>query len=631
MFLRILENKPLIKALFKAKREDLFLLLQDYLDKAFLKRGPLLYELEASKLPKLNEILFALKETFERDLLSAPLPLSFYLYEEAHTISIQELLRPGKIYFYKNLYEEISKAFSSIKLHYRIEKYTENLFELVLPSTVSPKLLFNFKDIFFSPLEKKCFFCHSHWHQTSDCPGLDIEDPFIKFKDLLKISLPEISEKLFSDYLQKKFSDNFFDYFYSRHFYLFPAFLKIPFFLEKEIKNWSQITEDIKIPIKGGDIYLALDDLIHKRWQQAELRIKNIEEDYRVDLLYMMLYLFKEDTKKSIYHIEKALTFVKTPFLMSYLYFFKGYLLHYMGDIFLAEENYKNALKEDSSCIPAFYFLHLLNYNEEASSKIFTYFRHPYLIYLAFLEPSFLKHEEDLEKELEKAMNSYKEEAIERLKEVENKVFPLKELMTEEELREYQTKISDIRKDIYESGIALIDVASKKALELSLELSGYIFTKHKKLKRELEKNKGLYEGLFHFWQAYPYKGEDAYFGQKLKRCHEIILRMAKRLFRKEIAKELNFLNKENRELQEHLEELVKLKKELEKKWQFRKKLSKFLKRLSISQGFLFLIYLFPLFYPQYNFLGNLQNFTSFILLSLLNLFIVLISVTIKKE
>ncbi|MFN4132676.1 MAG: hypothetical protein ACK4GE_06345, partial [Caldimicrobium sp.] len=363
-----------------------------------------------------------------------------------------------------------------------------------------------------------------------------------------------------------------------------------------------------------------------------ELRIKNLEEDFRVELLSMFIALFKEDYQKVVYHIEKALTYVKSPFLLSYLYFFKGYIWHYLKDIYSAEDNYKLALKEDSSCIPAFYFLHLLYYEEEGiPEKIFPFFRHPYLLYLAFLEPHFIKHEAELEKELENAISSIREEAINRLKDLEDKYHSLKTVMTEEENSEYETKIKEIRGNIYKGGVALIEEASKKALEASLELSGYVFTKQKKIRKELQKYEKLYRDHYNFWMKYPYKLEDVIFGQRLKSCHALMERMEKRLLRKELAKELAFLNKELMELQSHMEELVKLKVELEKKWKFRREMVKFIKRFTLAEGALVSLYILPLFFPEFNLLGSLQNFTSFLILSIILFLLVLLSLRVDKE
>lgn len=632
MYLKILDHKPLIRLLFKGKEQDFFVFLKDYLDKSFLKKEQFLYEVEASKLPKLNDVLFSLKETFQKDLSSAPIPVSFYLFSRDSFFTVKGFLRPGKIYFTNNLKEEISEALSKIKLHYRIEPLFEDLYELVLPSTVEPKLLLNFKDIFFGPFEKGCFFCHSYGHRSSECPGLEIADALLKFKELLRFSLAEIGENLWTDYQHQKLRDSFFDYFYVRHFYLFPSFLKLPFYLTGEIENWAQIAGKFSIPIRGGEIYLALEDLLQKRWSQAELRIKNVEEDFRIELISMFLALFKEDYQRVIYHIERALTYVKSPFLLSYLYFYKGYIWHYLKDIYSAEDNYKLALKEDSSCLPAFYFLNLLNYEvEENPEKIFPFFRHPYLIYLALLEPNFIKHEAELERELENALSSIREEGINRLKEVEDKYHHLKEVMTEEERSEYEAKIKEIRNSIYKGGVALIEEASKRALESALELSGYIFTKSKKIRNELQKYKNLYQNCHNFWIKYPYKVEDSIFGQRLKRSYELLEKMEKRLMRKDLTKELGLLNKELIQLQAYMEELIKLKPALENKWRFRKEVLKFIKRFSLAEGVLTALYLLPFFYPELNFLGSLQNVTSFFILSVILFLLVLLTLRIEKE
>ncbi len=631
MFLKILEIKPLLRHLFKGKVQEFNFFLRDSLDKTFVKREHSLYEIDPHKLPQVNDFLFSLRETFKKDLFSAPLPVSFYLFSEASPSEPKVPFRAGKIYFHKSLYKEILEVFSKLKLFFKIEAISNEVYELLLPSTVDPKLNFPYKDIFYIPLEERCFFCHSHWHATSDCPGLDIQESLDKFKEILKFSLEEVAEKLYAHYLQRETKENFLDYFFIRHFYLFPSFLKVPLYLVGEIENWSQLTGKLVLPIKGGEIFLALEDLLHKRWSQAELRLKNLEEDFRLELLFMMLSILKGDFKRALYHIERALTFVKTPFLLSYLYFYKGYIHHIQGDIYQAEDNYKTALKEDTSCVPAFYFLHLLNYEENHSEKIFSYFRHPFLIYLAFLEPKFIKHEEELERELENAISSLKEEALIRLKEAEDKFHNLKEVMPEETIREIEETLKEIRQGLYKGGIALIEEAGKRALELSLELSGYVFSRTKKIKGELQKLKNQYQILYNFWNEYPYKTEDAYFGQRLSTTYNLIEKMQKIYMRKDISKELKILHKELERLKKNIEELSTLKSELQKKWRFRKKLFSFIRRFSLAEGFLISIYLFPLLFPKVDFLGPLQNLTSFVLFSFLILVVVLITLQLEEK
>lgn len=632
MLLTIIKNKPLLKILFRGGERNFFIFLQDQLEKTYQRKDAFLFEVEPEKLLKLNEILFSLKEEFKNELISAPLPVSFYLFPKENLIKPRETLRPGKIYFYESLQGVIAEVLEKNKIYFKVEPYIKEIYELVLPSTVEPKLLFPFKDIFFIPYEKKCFFCQSYLHESVNCPGLEVLDAFQKFKELLQLPLDEVAGNLYKDYKLNNLKESFFDYFYGRHFYLFPSFLKIPFYLSEEIENWSQLLGKINLPIRGGELFLALEDLLFKRWKQVEERIKNLKEDFRVELLSMMLSLSKEDYTKALYHVERALAFVKTPFLISYCIFYKGYILHYLRDIYSAEDNYKSALREDSSCFPAFYFLHLLLYEEgQGPEKVFPFFTHPFHIYQAFLEPQFIKHEMELEKALEQSIGSLREETVKRLKEVEDKFHSLKEMMRDEEKTEYEERVKEIRNNTYKGGMALIELANKKALELALELSGFLFNKIKKVKNELEKFKGLYGTFFSFWRNYPYKEEDVYFGQILKESGELLDRLNKRLLRKDLTKEIKFISKEIEQLRSYMDDLSKLKPKLEKKWKFRKKLLKFLKRFSIAEGFLVLIYLFPIFYTEANLLGRFQNLNSFLILSGILLFLVLFSLQLEKD
>ena len=633
MLLKIKPIKPLLSLLFKTKGKSFLDYLEDYLSKTFEKKEKYLFEVKKENLIKLNDILHSLKENFSTDIGEAPLPVIFFLFKKNFPFSEGILFRPGKIYFSKEVRNEISKALSEVKLFYRFLKISEETEELIFPSTVEPNFLFNFKDIFFVPLEKPCFFCKSYWHESENCPGLKILDPLGDFKKLLNYSLGDIAKNLKESYESQQLTENFWNFFYIRHFYLFPSFLKIPFYLHEEINNWASLWKPIQIPLKGGELFLALEDLIYQRYKSAESKFKALEEeDFRIYLGLMVLSIIEEDFQKALYYIETALSLTKNPFILSYLYLLKGYIYHFQGDLLIASENYRLALSSDSSCVPAFYLLHLLNYQEEETfEKIFPFFQHPISIYLAFLEPLFIKHERELEIELEKAFSRVREEAVSRLKDSEDKYHKLKEIMTEEEKIEYLEKIKDIQNKVYQGGINSIEEATKRALELSLELSAYIVTKQKKFKQELEKAISQYRICEHFWQSYPYKVEDVIFGQKLKTAYELIERINKRLNHSDLAKELKFITQEIKALNEILAYLLELKPQLEKKWTFRKKLLKFLIRFSALEGALTIFFALPVFFPSMSELNSFFNLSNFLIISIVFLILILIMVAFEKE
>lgn len=633
MLLKIKPVKPLLYLLFRARSKNFLETLEDYLSKNFERKGPLLFEFKEENLLKLNELLHTLKDTFSVDIEEAPLPVIFFLIERDSPLLDYPVFRPGKIYFSKDIKNKISRALSESQLFYRLIKTSEDFEELLFPSTVEPNFLFNFKDIFYVPFEKSCFFCQCHWHESLKCPGLKILDPFEKFKELLNYSLVDLARNLKESYQTQQLTENLWDNFYVRHFYLFPSFLKILFYLHEEIDNWATLWKPLQIPLKGGELFLALEDIIYQRYKNAENKLKALgEDDFRIHLGLMMLSLLELDFQRALYHIENAITLTNNPFVLSYLYFFKGYINHYLGDLISASDNYRLSLATDSSCIPAFYFQNLLLYEEEENfEKIFPYFHHPLSIYLAFLEPKFIKHQRKLEIELEKAIARTREEAVNRLKDAEDKYHKLKEIMTEKEKIEYMEKIKEIQNKIYQGGIRSIEDASKKALELSLELSGYLITKQKTFKRELEKAVSQYQICEKFWQEYPYKVEDAIFGQKLKLAFELIQRINRRLLRSDFAKEIKFITQEIKNLTENLQFLLELRPQLEKRWKFRKKLSKFLIRFSFFEGLLVILFSLPIIFPSIGGIDSFFNLSNFIIFSGVLFVFIFLVVLFEKE
>ncbi len=633
MLLKIRPVTPLLHLLFKTRSKHFLETLEDYLSKTLEKKRPYLFEINEENLVKLNDLLYTLKETFSEDLREAPLPIILFLTERDFYPPDTPIFRPGKIYFSKDIKNKISKALSEGKLFYKFIEISDNFEELVFPATVEPNFLFNFKDIFFVPLEKPCFFCQSHWHESDKCPGLKILESFEKFKEVLNYSLVDLAKNLKEAYQNQQLTEGFLDYFYIRHFYFFPSFLKIPFYLPEGIQNWASLWKPLQIPLRGGELFLALEDLIYQRLKSAETKFKALEEgDFRIHLGLMMISLLEMDFQRALYHIENALSLTSNLFVQSYLYFLKGYINHYLGDAIGALDNYKLALATDSSCMPALYFQNLLLYEEEENfEKIFPYFQHPFTIYVAFLEPKFIKHQRELEIELEKAISRAREDAVNRLRDAEDKFHKLKEVMTESERGEYLEKIKEIQRKIYQGGIRSIEDASKRALELSLELSGYLVAKQKKFRGELERAIAQYRICEKFWQEYPYKVEDAIFGQRLKTAFELIQRINKRLLRSDLAKEIKPITQEMNNLTKILQFLIELKPQLERKWKFRKKLLKFLIRFSILEGLLAILFSLPAVFPSIEGAGSFFNFSNFLIFSLVLLLFILFITLLEKE
>jgi tetratricopeptide (TPR) repeat protein len=639
MFLRLIPYRTYARLIFSYRARDLLEFFPTILKDVFLPLDSNLFQVEG-RLQKLNDLLFQYKEHFSRELGSASAPFAILITKERErslaslgmtggrlemTGGIKKPLRPGKVYIEEGLKDKVEEELKGVNLHFRLEKWGE-LFELKLPATFEQKLYFPLKDFFLIPNDKRCFFCGSYQHATSDCPGLNDREPQQTFYRLLTLSPWTIADELSKAIFEEENTEAL-NYFYTRYFFNFPAFLKMIFYRTGEINSFSQVPLHLPTPVRGGGLGLGLEELMAGRVETAEKRFSEVEEgDFRRELGLAFVQILKEDFPKAIYFIENALSLVNNPFVRGYLNYLKGAIYFQLGDKGLAEESFKEAMKEDSTNSPSFFFLGLIRYlEEEPLDKLSPFFHHPYTLYLSYLEPLFLRVEKELEELLDKVYLSYKEEALTRLKEAEDKYHALKEVMPDETSQSYLERLKKLSQDINQGGLALVDSASKQVLELTLELNGYVFSRIKKLKQEFEPLRFTFRKLSEFWTIYPYKTEDAFFGQSLKKAEGLILRIERRLKRSEPNKELKFLESEFKQLKDILENLQRAKPELERKWEFRKRLYSFIKKFSLAEGLNLIFHVALLFLPEVE-TSWFPSLGSFVVSSLFILVLVLISV-----
>jgi hypothetical protein len=152
-----------------------------------------------------------------------------------------------------------------------------------------------------------------------------------------------------------------------------------------------------------------------------------------------------------------------------------------------------------------------------------------------------------------------------------------------------------------------------------------VFSRIKKLKQEFEPLRFTFRKLSEFWTIYPYKTEDVFFGQSLKKAEGLILRIDRRLKRSEPSKELKFLENEFKQLKEILENLQRAKPELERKWEFRRRLYSFIMKFSLAEGLNLIFHVALLFLPEVG-TSWFPSLGSFVVSSLFILVLVLISV-----
>jgi len=630
MFLRLITHQKLNQVIFKTRTLETETYIEDYLQEVFHKVSKGLYEIEPKKLPELNQVISSFKEHFLHFIGVAPPPFSFFVTSDPKFLP-KTLLRPGKIYFPPKLKGEVLNAFKGVKTFYRIDPWYDVL-ELVLPSTVNEKLDLFYKDVFFAGKHSKfCFFCNTNWHTTSQCPALKDPSPRHTFNKTLEMNFLELSQTIWDGISRDNFSYDKLKYFYTRYFFLFPEFLKLLFTKGKSIDNWTQLNLTTEAPLISGSLGLGLDALIRGDIALAEKHFEETEGDCRAYIGQMFVNILKEDWNRALYFLESALSKADSSFVKTYLLFMKGYISEITGDEVNAIELYKRVFEIDRTCLPAFYRLSVLKYarEEEVIERTLSYFNHPYLLYWCYLEPFFIKEQKLIEEFLEKKLTEKRETATQRLKEAEDLYHKLKTVMTKKEREEYEEKLKKIRNDIYSGGVAVIEKASDKALDLTLELRAYTYNKIKNIRSELEEVKKEYELLAVFWKRYPYKGEDFVFGKELKSIADLLTRINKRLLKKDVSGILNVIMSELETVKKKLDRLKSLQEELNKKWIFRRRLADFLKNFTVIELFLVVLYVLS-YFETFKGLGSFLDFPMFLVFSFLSLIICLVIAYFKN-
>lgn len=635
MFLKLLEFPKIWNFVFKAKTSETKKYLESLISEIpEIKRVNGTFKISSQAVLVLPQVFEKFKNFFSRELLNSPCPFSFYLFEEHPELPDFTPLRAGKIYFENSLKEELENLLKEVSIFHRIVNWFE-LKELVFSVNVDPKLFFFFKDIFFTGKDALCFFCHTNGHPWNRCPGLLISEPWKNFDLLLKENLFQFSEKLWETLKkgESPFKTKEWELFYTRYFFLFPSFLKIISYKFSELESWGSLNLQSNIPVRGGDLGLSLEALELGRIKEAQDRILLLDDgDFRKSLVLFFCFLLKGVFDKANYYLEDALEKVKTNFLKSFLFFLRGYILYYRGDFFLAEEFFEKALKIDPLCFPAFYFLASSKYQRgEEFSKISFNFVHPWLLTWMYLDPLLLKNQKEVESFLESKILEKKEGAVKRLKEGEDRFFELKSVMNEEEIKKYTEKIETLRKKIYEGGLKDIEKAEEQALELILELQAYIYNQIKNIQESLKEITQEYEKMRFFWEKYPYKQEDVFFGRILKEIGENINKIREILKKRDVGKEIKSILNTLKKNSENLNYLKSHQERLKNKWYFRKKLFYFLKVFLIGEGVLIIFYLLPFFLAPFSPITSILSFSWFVLLSFIILIISLISVKFRQD
>lgn len=576
--------------------------LENFLKHPFSPDKEGFYRIPERRLVYLNDVILGMREKFNYYIGNAPLPVSFFILSERRGFKKPETTRAGKIYVEKGLRERVEGELQGLNLFFKIADWEDDWFELILPSTVDPKFIFFYKDVFFSGKYPSCFFCGDTHHKFSECPGLLEEEPRLAVEEALNLPFTELSQEIWEGVAKKDLLK--LRYFLVRHFYLFPEFLKVVSFRGEEIENWVYLKIGVETPVRGGSLGIGLDALVKRDLKTAEARFTEVENDLRAQVGLFFVNLIKNEWDKSLYFLENAFTHKINNFLRSYLLFLKGYLHEYKKDEVLAQEFYKKALDVDRTCFPAFYRLTLIKYlRGDSLEDLLKYLEHPLFVYWIALEPLVIREENLVEEFLEKKIIEKREQALQRLKETEDTYHRIKSVMPKEEQLEYEEKLRKVAKEIYTKGLGGIEKAGEKALTINLELQAYIHRKIKEIQVKLEDLKKKYRNLSNFWTIYPYKGEEVVFGHNLKTLGDLLEKISTFMKRKEVSQQLILIFSNLKEAESLVEKLRPLQAELEKKWLFRKRLFDFIKTFTFLEIVLVSVYILV----HFGEIGGLQN------------------------
>ncbi|QER41898.1 hypothetical protein F1847_03725 [Thermodesulfobacterium sp. TA1] len=621
MFLKIVEIPRLKQFLFKTSSHEFDYHLEDLLKKTYYPLSSTVYQVQPKKLVYLNEILYHLKDRFKKFLEASPLPFYIILFKDKDSSEKPRYVRAGKIYLKEEVKKEVLQEFEGLNLFFKIQDWIDDWKELLLPATVDPKLIFFFKDFFFTGENFPCFFCGSTLHPYQKCPGLLEPNPREILDKALDLPFSEVAQKTWQNLIEEEKTPS---YFHVRHFYLLPEFLKIVFYRGDNLSSWAQLKLTAETPVRGGSLGIGLEALIKGDLNVAESRFSEEEEDLKASIGLIWVNLLKNNWDKALYFLENSLSKTSSNFIKSYLLFLKGYITEYRGNDLTAKELYQRAFELDKTCFPAFYKLKIFDYlRDEPLEKFINYFVHPFLVFWAWNEPLFIKDQEELENFIEKKLLEKRETALQRLKEAEDLFHRLKHVMTKEEVKDYEEKLKTLAYEIYHKGMGAIDKASDRALDLNLELQSLVYNKIKEMNQKLTELRKQYEVFANFWLRYPYKDEDLIFGKELKALKELIEKNIERTQKRDISQVLSLIVSELNLAEEKVDILKNLKDELRKKWLFKQRLADFLRNFLLLETFLVVLYVLG-YFAEFSFLENLLSLPVFLTISVFLLILCLI-------
>ena len=566
------------------------------------------------RLSTLEKVLEELKKLWLKGL-DLPLPVSLVPQAKGP-------FRPGRIYLEPKEAKTVSAHLSSLPFLAQLRPWRQWV-ELVLPATEGERnLLFRYRDLLLIGPHTPCPFCGLRWHEAKNCPTLKERDPFVVTQELLRYRPQVLAEKL-NGLLEEGKDETLFS---GRYPYFKPSFLRHLFTTTATSWDGFSIRPGLE---KGGNLFLGLEALRGGDLVQAKKRFEAAQatKDPRPHLGLVFVAMLEGDVNEALYQIENARSRAETPFFQAYLFLLKGWVLERERKYFEAEENYKEALKRDRSFWPA--KLHLATMEikfakDRVLSRLQQLVNEPMSLPAFFLEGRFLPLAEEIEKLLLVTFEEKQAQALSRLASAEDTLRPMLRALPEEEVKQFEEALADIRQKVYEGGFIDLLLAEKRAFDLSLELQGYLFRQTRKIREGLREQINELSKLKDFWRRYPYKGEDHPFAQKLAAAEEEIEKLTE-ILKVNPGRQLKRAHAKLKAIEEIVSSLQEMEKDLRREWQFRRQLSTFVKTFLLLELLLFGFFLLlPLalkavHLPTYM-VGNLPTFFAlsvvFLLISL---------------
>ncbi|WP_022852738.1 AAA family ATPase [Thermodesulfatator atlanticus] len=587
--------KKLLKNIFHAKDKELDLSPQDFVG--------------------LNTFFANLKKLLGNS--SKILPVSFV------SSGQKGLVRPGRVYLSQKHAEKIKDVLDKWPFTASLIPW-KDFFELRFPETSYVETEFSFRDLLLIGPYSPCPFCGLRWHPPGKCPGIKEKEVFEIIFRCLKQS-PQTLFKTLNQYFQEGITKETEAFFSKRLFYLRPGFLHFVFAANPE--SYAQMPKKF-LPSRGGNLYLGLEALYQGNISQAKKRFNSFDLNRDIFAILGLLFCsaYEGNITESLFYVEKAKSLAKTPFLKAYLSFWRGWLHEIENKGLEAEEYYQEALRFDRFFWPAKFHLArtLVKFSPEKAKNLVTaLFQENEAIPLILSEGAFFPFAPDLEKQITTIFEDCQKEAITKLAQAENNLRPLIKFLPEEDIKELEERIANLRKEIYEGGFLSLILAEKKALELSLELQGYLFRQAKALRGKYQKLKRSYDKLEYFWRTYPYRREEYSYKQKLDLLREELAKLS-HFLQGDVSRSIKPARRQIEKIEEIISALEKEKEEIKQRWQFKKQLNAFLRTFVILETLLFLFFLsIP---ALSNTLGDgsppaFFSLESFIFLSMLILFV----------